>query len=252
VLVLDDDPGSQHVYERLLRDSEFQHLGVRSVREARAWMASATPGALVLDIQLQGEDAWNFLAEVREAPATRELPIVVVSNVDDQRKALALGADAYAPQPVEKEWLLDTLRRLAARQQKQVLIIDDDDATRYVLRGLCRQLGLVPLEATEGGDALARVARLLPGALVLDLVMPGLTGDVILGRLRADPATAALPVVITTSKVMEPGEREALEAQRAVVLSKTVLAGADALDVFDRALSRARLLADPQAARLRA
>jgi signal transduction histidine kinase/DNA-binding response OmpR family regulator len=248
VLVLDDDPRSQHVYERFLRGTEFQLLAARSVREARAWMASSQPRALVLDIQLMGEDTWGYLAELRAHPDTRDLPIVVVSNVDDERKALALGADAYAAQPVARDWLLDALRGLAARQERHVLIVDDDDATRYVLRGLCRQLGLLPMEVGDGGEALDRVSRAAPGAVVLDLVMPGLTGDVVLARLRADPATAAMPVVITTSKVMEPGEKEALEGQRAVVLAKTVLASPDALQLLGRALHRARELAGPPAA----
>jgi signal transduction histidine kinase/DNA-binding response OmpR family regulator len=241
VLVLDDDPAMQHVYVRMLRETEFEVLAARTTRDAEAWLASANPRALVLDIRLFGEDTWSLLAEVRSRPATRALPILVVSSVDDERKALALGADVYAAQPVQREWLLDSLRRLVGGGRR-VLIVDDDEATRYVLRGLCRHLGLDPVEVSDGTDALRYLEGAPAEAVFLDLVMPGLTGEEVLDRLRADPATAALPVVITTSKVLAPDERQALESQRAVVLSKAQLSAVDAPRVVEDALQRAAAL----------
>ena len=168
--------------------------------------------------------------------------VVVVTNVDDEPKAIALGADAYAQQPVQKEWLLATLRRLAGGG-RPVIIVDDDEATRYVVRGLCRQLGLDPVEATDGAQALDRLRDLRAEAMLLDLVMPGLPGEEVLARLRSDPGTARLPVVITTSKVLAPGERERLESRRAVVLSKAQLSALDAPRVVEEALRRAAALA---------
>jgi CheY-like chemotaxis protein len=241
VLVLDDDPAMQHIYDRVFRQTEFEALPARTVRDAEAWLATGKPRALVLDIRLFAEDTWSLLADIRSRPSTRALPIAVVSNVNDERKALALGADAYAPQPVNQEWLLDTLRRLVAG--RRVLIVDDDEATRYVLRGLCRHLGLDPVEASDGEDGLRRLEGLSAEAVFLDLVMPGLTGEEVLGRLRSDPATSALPVVITTSKVLGPDERQALESQRAVVLSKAQLSPVDAPRLVDDALRRAAALA---------
>jgi CheY-like chemotaxis protein/anti-sigma regulatory factor (Ser/Thr protein kinase) len=238
VLVVEDDTAIQHVYERMLRGTEFELLAARSVREAEAWLASGRPRALVLDIQLLGEDAWSLLADVKKRPATRDLPVAVVTNMDDERKALALGADAYAPQPVHKYWLLGTLRRLTTGD-RQVLIVDDDETARYVLRGLCRQLGLRPVEATEGGAALERLASGPADAVFLDLVMPGMGGAEVLERLRADAGTATLPVVITTSKVLEPSEKQELESRGAVVLSKAQLSATDALAVVQDALQRA-------------
>jgi CheY-like chemotaxis protein len=212
------------------------------VHDAEAWIASGMPRALVLDIQLFAEDTWSLLADLKTRPSTRDLPVAVVTNVDDERKALALGADAYAPQPVHKEWLLGTLRRLTGRKH-QVFIVDDDETARYVLRGLCRQLGLRPVEAMEGGEALQRVAAATPDAMFLDLVMPGMGGAEVLERLRADPSTAALPVVITTSKVLEPSEKQELESHGAVVLSKAQLSSTDAIGVLDAALRRAATVA---------
>lgn len=238
VLVLEDDPATQHVYERMLRGSEFELVAARTIRDAEAWLASGRPRALILDIQLLGEDTWTLLADLRARPATRDLPVAVVSNVDDERKALALGADVYAAQPVQKDWLLTALRRLTSREP-QVLIVDDDEAARYVLRGLCRQLGLGAVEFSGGEEALRRLPAMAPQAVFLDLVMPGPGGEEVLERLRADVATSGLPVVITTSKSLTPLERQALEDRRAVVFSKAQLSAENAVALVDEALQRA-------------
>jgi CheY-like chemotaxis protein len=215
----------------------------RTVREAEVWLRTGRPRALVLDIQLCGEDTWSFLARLRERPETRALPVVVVTNVDDERKALALGADAYGRPPVEKAWLLATLRRVTEWKDRRVLLVDDDDTARYLVRGLCRQLGLVPIEAAEGGEGLRRVAEDGPTAVLLDLVMPGMGGEEVLRRLRADAATERLPVVIVTSKTVEPAERQALESRRAVVFPKSLLGLPDAATLLADALRRAAIAA---------
>jgi signal transduction histidine kinase/CheY-like chemotaxis protein len=240
VLVVENDTASQHVYERHFRGSPFQPLPARALRDARAWLASGHPRAVVLDVLLFGEDTWSFLGDLKSGPATRHLPVVVATNVDDERKALALGADVYIRQPVEREWLLSTLARLTAADGSQrVVIVDDDDAARYVLAGLCRRMGLDPLEFTDGTAMLARVKELAPRAVVLDLMMPALGGDEILGRLRSDSTTSSLPVVIATSKLLEQGERAALEARHAVVLSKARLSSPDAEAMLQEALQQA-------------
>jgi signal transduction histidine kinase/CheY-like chemotaxis protein len=238
VLVVENETAIQHVYERMLRGTEFELLAARSVREAEAWLATGRPRAVVLDIQLFGEDAWSLLADLKKRPATRDIPVAVVTNIDDERKALALGAEAYAPQPVHRDWVLGTLRRLTGGG-RPVMIVDDDETARYVLRGLCRQLGLRPVEAAEGAGALERLAASPAEAVFLDLVMPGMSGAEVLQRLRADPGTAALPVVITTSKVLGPSEKAELEGRGAVVLSKAQLSATDAIAILEDALRRA-------------
>ena len=112
VLVVEDDPGAQIVYDRFLRDSGFQSLLARSLREARLWLKQVRPAAIVLDLMLQGEDSWKFLAELKSHDETASIPVVVISTIDDQRKGLALGADAYALKPIDRDWLLRRLGEL--------------------------------------------------------------------------------------------------------------------------------------------
>jgi signal transduction histidine kinase len=121
----------------------------------------------------------------------------------------------------------------------RLLMIDDDDASRYVVRGLAAELGLEFDEAADGSEGVRRARSEVPSAIVLDFVMPGLNGAHVLKRLRSDEHTASLPVVVATSKVLEPAETEELTSLRAVVLPKSELSLPDARLRLQDALSRA-------------
>jgi signal transduction histidine kinase/DNA-binding response OmpR family regulator len=242
VLVVEDAPDALLLYDRFLRGTGWQLVPARTLREARQALARVVPAAIVLDILLHGEDTWRFLAELKQAEATRDVPVLIVSTVDDQRKGLALGADDYAVKPIEREWLLLRLDALArGRDTKRVLVIDDDEHSRYVLRRHMTRAWQFT-EATTGAEGL-RVARAEhPDLVVLDLVMPGLDGSQVLAALRSDPATRAIPVIVATSRTLDGADREALARLGATVLPKSDLAGEDASGRMRDALVRAGVL----------
>jgi signal transduction histidine kinase len=134
--------------------------------------------------------------------------------------ALPLSIDAEPEPPDAPPPTVDAVPR--------ILVIDDDEISRYVVRGLADEMGIACDEAAGGVEGLDCVLRRAPAVVVLDLVMPDLPGGEVLRRLRADPATAGLPVVIATSQALEPAERAALEALGAVVLAKSAFSSASA------------------------
>jgi signal transduction histidine kinase/CheY-like chemotaxis protein len=222
ILVLEDSTEELMVYEKFLKGSGFQMVRALTTRQARHAIAHVRPAVVVLDILLRGEDAWGLLADIKGDPATRDLPVLVVSTVDDRAKGLALGADAYAVKPVERGWLLAELQRLTGRQPvRRVLVIDDNEISRYLVRGYLDDLPCVVLEAAGGEEGLRRARQDAPDAIFLDLVMPDLSGFAVLERLRASGPTAETPVIVVTSKDLDEGERRRLEALGATVLSKS-------------------------------
>ncbi|HEU5324142.1 MAG TPA: response regulator, partial [Methylomirabilota bacterium] len=221
VLVVEDSAEDVLLYEKYLRGTEFQVLTARSVREARCLLERAHPAAIVLDIRLEGEDTWTFLAELKSTEATSHLPLLVVSAVEDEGKGLALGADGYAVKPVERAWLLERLRALAAPAGgAHVLVIDDDEVSRYLLRGALVSAGCAVAEAASGEEGVRRARSERPAAIFLDLVMPAMSGYEVLDRLEADAATRDIPVVVVTSKALDAEERRVLQARTVAVLSK--------------------------------
>ena len=221
VLVVEDNPQEMLVYEKFLKGSGFQVVRALTTRQARHALSQLRPAAIVLDILLRGEDSWTLLADIKNDPSTRDIPVLVVSTVDDQRKGLALGADGYAIKPVERRWLLDQLRLLTGKQPiRRVLVIDDDEISRYLVRGFLDDLPCVISEASGGEEGLRRARQDAPDAIFLDLVMPDLSGLDVLERLRAEPGTKEIPVVVVTSRSLADGERRRLEALGAAIVSK--------------------------------
>jgi CheY-like chemotaxis protein len=228
VLVVEDSTQDLLLYEHYFRGSRYHPLIARTLPEARELIGRLKPAALVLDIRRAGEDTWRFIAEVRGGEVTASMPLVVVSSIDDQAKGLALGADAYAIKPVHPAWLLGTLNRLLDRgNDRRVLVIDDDEIARYLVRN---HLAGAPFVVTETDDPLAglreaHVSR--PDAIVLDLVMPQLSGFEVLDRLKEDPVTMDIPVVVLTSRTLTDEERRRLGPHAHRILSKQALAAGD-------------------------
>ena len=224
VLVVEDEPETLLLYERYLRGTVFQPIAASSIRQARETLRQHRVAAIVLDVLLPDETAWQWLAELKGQEATREIPVLVASSVDDPSKALALGADDYCLKPVERAWLLNRLERVTSagrpvrRESPLVLLIDDQEADRYILHRQVTEVGCTVVEAASGEEGLRLAAEMKPDVILLDLNMPGMDGFEVLERLHEDGDTAALPVVIVTSQILMPERTPALAYSREVIL----------------------------------
>ena len=242
VLVVEDNREALFIYEKYLKDSNFQVVPASSIRDARAAMRSMRPCAILLDVLLQGEHSWDFLQGLKADPATRDIPVYVITVVDNRDKALALGADAFHPKPVERGWLMKQLEAsLSSHPSHQVLVVDDDATSRYLLKVVLSQANYDIAEAGGGMEGLRMARQLSPALIVLDLVMDDLSGFEVLEQLSADPATRSIPVVIHTSKDLDKVERARLSAAIDIV-PKTVMSSREsALASFTEAFRKAGL-----------
>lgn len=221
VLVIEDDETMVVIYEKYLNGSGFQVLSVSTLQQARDLIKRSPPVAVILDILLRGEDGWGFLTELKSDEATRDIPVFVITVLEDQQKGFALGAQDFATKPVERSWLLAKLREVERHLPiEKVLIIDDDEVARYILKGQLADTKYSVLEAAGGQEGLRRAGEEQPGLIFLDLMMPDLDGFEALTLLKADPRTEKIPVIILTSKVLTETERRDLNARALAVLSK--------------------------------
>jgi signal transduction histidine kinase/CheY-like chemotaxis protein len=218
VLVVEDNREALFIYEKYLKGTQFQVVPAKDLKEARQTLQQIRPLAVVLDVLLQGEHSWELLQELKQNPATAGIPIFVVTVVDNRDKAIAMGADGFHAKPVERGWLIERLNAIASRlPQRHVLIIDDDEVSRYLLKSVLGQAELRFSEAPGGQEGLRRAAELHPDLIILDLAMPDLSGFEVLGRLKENSRTANIPVIIHTSKVLDSYERTLLTEAVAVV-----------------------------------
>lgn len=219
VLLLEDNAETAHLFESHLRNSEFQPILASTVAQAEVWTARHSPAAVVSDIYIGEDTAWGFIARLRER--WPDLPLVVTSIFEESQAALSRGANLFLPKPLDRDLLLRELRRLTEHTgTRRLLIVDDNEVSRYILRELLDQPWLDIREAGSGTAALVALDESLPDALVLDLLMPDISGFEVLRRLRANPATENLPVLVYTSKPLSEPERAQLEALRTRIVRK--------------------------------
>jgi CheY-like chemotaxis protein len=209
-----------------------------TVREAEDVLERLHPRAIVLDIVLRSEDTWAFAARLKRDERTKDIPVLMASTVEDRNKGFHLGVDAYLLKPFEKPELIGQLRALTGETGvTKVLIIDDKESDRYLLKQYLRHLRLLILEAAEGIGGVQMASRHLPDFIFLDLAMGDISGFEVLKKLREQPATAHTPVIIITSQVLSNIEKELLLARATAIIGKDRLEETD----FGETLRNARL-----------
>ena len=246
VLVVEDNREALFIYDKYLKSTRFQVLPAANLKEARQALKDFRPGAVVLDVLLQGEHSWDLLQEIKNDPATANIPVFVVTVVDNQDKALALGADAFHAKPVERNWLIQKLEALGNRPGRQVLLVDDDEVSRYLLKNMLSHTGFRFIEAGDGREGVRKASEQQPDLVILDLVMPDLSGFEVLRQLRENAGTSKIPVIIHTSKRLGAEERGML-SEAVAIISKETKSREIALERFESAFKKAGLAYSPVA-----
>jgi signal transduction histidine kinase/CheY-like chemotaxis protein len=234
ILIVEDHPETRLLYEKYLRNTKYQPISVSGLRDARRFLRQVRPGAIILDIVLKGEDSWHWLAQMKGDEATREIPIVLITTVEDQSKGLVLGADAYQLKPVDPNSLIATLNRfidsrtlVGQSSERQVLprvlIIDDEESFRYILKKCLADVPCTILEAEDGlvGLEIYRVEQ--PDLIFLDLTMPRRSGWQFIQDLRESEKPTQIPIVVVTSYALSIEERARLERSSQAIILKSEL-----------------------------
>jgi signal transduction histidine kinase/DNA-binding response OmpR family regulator len=225
ILVIEDDRISAHLIETQLNSAGYEVLVCQEPQNALEMAAQSQPGAITLDIVMKPKNGWEVLTQLKRDPRTAQIPLIVVSMIDQPGMGALLGADEYLVKPVDKVTLIAALERhaslrSAASLKTNVLVVEDDAATREFVGEMLSSLGYVVSTAADGAQARAQVANALPGLVILDLVLPEVTGFELLGEWRANRRTADLPVFILTSKDLTQKEQNYLRGHAQALLQK--------------------------------
>jgi CheY-like chemotaxis protein len=196
-------------------------VAARSLREAGNILRNLTPAAVILDIVLQGEDTWNLLARLKSDHSTRNVPVVVATSVEDRSKAMALGADAYVMKPLTRAVLRALLLRLSGQHLSgTVLVVDDEEVSRYLLRQVFSNPKIRFLEASNGAQALELALAEKPDLVMTDLGMPGMDGFKLVEQMSADADLKDIPVIVATSRKLSSEQMRELSKRVLAILPK--------------------------------
>jgi signal transduction histidine kinase/CheY-like chemotaxis protein len=213
VLVIDDDPHVHALMQRSILAQQTNLISVMSGAEALEYIEDEGPPDLIfLDIELPDTDGWTILAKLRNSPQTKDIPVVVISVVDNSMLGFALGATDYLVKPLDYSRLLPlTLNLCGASTNGSVLIVDDDSSARELARRALEPSGFDVLEAPDGFAALRLLEVHRPDAIVLDLMMPGLDGFQVHEKLQDNPELSSIPVVVFSAMDLDSKDRSRLQ-----------------------------------------
>jgi len=221
VLVVEDDASAAELLTRQLVSAGYRTAVARTGAEALAKAKQLAPAAITLDIILPGLDGWEVMTKLKGDPTTANIPIVVVSVVDNPELGMALGAMDYLIKPIDMKVLISRLKAFApVKERLQVLVVDDDDASREWLARALEPAGFDVLSASTGkrGIALARSRK--PDLVLLDLMMPEVNGFDVVEALRTYESTRHTPILILTAATLSEKDKRKLNGQVSDILSR--------------------------------
>jgi len=224
-LVVEDDFKAADLIRVQLEAEGFRVRHAPSA-EAALVVAGEQPLSLItLDVMLPNMDGWEFLGRLKQMPALRHIPVVIVSIVADRNKGFALGAAAVMQKPISRQELYDLLVDLgliplATGRALKVLVVDDDPKAVELVAVYITGLASTVLRAYGGREAIATARRELPDLIVLDLMMPEVNGFDVVEALHEDPETARIPILVVTAKQITSDDRTRLNGFVAVVMEK--------------------------------
>lgn len=237
VLVVDDDPMSRDLMRTCLQRGGYAVRTARGGEEALALARATRPDAVTLDVLMPQMDGWSVLTAMKEDPTIADIPVIMVTITGHRDIGVSLGASDYLVKPFDREQLLRALERhCPSRASRRVLIVDDDDSTRALLRGMLEKHGCVVTEAESGLVALERVGDAPIDIILLDLAMPEMDGFEFATRLREDDRHRGIPIVVVTARSLTEEERARLGTLIQGLVPKGDADGSALLDAIERAL----------------
>ncbi|MBI4494383.1 MAG: response regulator [Chloroflexi bacterium] len=242
-LVVEDDVRSAELIGLCLRRAGYGVVYAADGGEALHKAQALAPSAIALDVLLPGPDGWTVLGQLKADPALREVPVLMVSVLEQRERGLREGAFDYFTKPLDRERLVEVVsrpefpRRPSARPLS-ILIADPDPAVVELMRAVLAPSGFRVTQVGDGRQALESALAQRPDLLVLELDLPELDGLGVLEAVRARPEGQHIPIMIATAKELTPQDRERLRGQADGLVSKRAFSRPAFLEEVGRLLGR--------------
>jgi PAS domain S-box-containing protein len=224
VLAIDDDSNVIYLLQENLTEAGYQVVGATSGEEGLQKARELEPFVIILDILMSPKDGWQILRELKADAATQDIPVVVLSIVDNQEMGYRLGACDYLVKPFDRGAILGTLARIAPRpaesERVDLLVVDDDPQVVDLVRQLLEDDPYVVRSASDGEEALRVIYQRCPDVILLDLLMPQLDGFGVIERLQESAEHCHTPVIVLTAKELTPEELTQLRKKVSSVMRK--------------------------------
>jgi len=235
VLVVDDDATARELIAEQLKAEGFSVVTAAGGLEGLKLAKDLRPIAITLDVMMPDLDGWSVLAALRQDADLAEIPVIIITILDEHRRGVALGAAGYLTKPIDRERLHRMVSRFrAAARPTRVLLVEDDKDQRERLRGWLQGEQWVVQESANGREALTRLQADKPDVILLDLMMPEMDGFAVVAALQKEPRWRDIPVIVITARDLDAKDRERLNSGVQSVLVKETFRPADLVERIRR------------------
>ena len=227
ILVIDDDPVARELIRRHLEKEGFRVEVAASGQEGLNIAHNIRPDAITLDVLMPGMDGWTVLSALKADDALTDIPVVMVTMIEDKNKGFTLGATEYLLKPIDRRRLVSVLNRYlpdgatpADNGSYEVMVVEDDSDTREMLRRTLEKEGWEVMTAENGRVALDIMTQYKPDLILLDLMMPEMDGFQFVSEVQQHPEWEDILIIVVTAKDLEPADIERLNGHVERVLQK--------------------------------
>ena len=214
VVLIDDDVTMHDLIKRTLNKIGLTLVGATDSEKGMQMVRETKPKLLLLDVLMPGRDGWSILRECKSDPELKDMPVIMVSQLNQDTLANSLGADDYITKPIDRELFLKTIKNILGdgdTDNNKILIIDDDENTRDLLSRMLKEGGWVPKTAKDGKEGLDQLGE-DPALIVLDLEMPRMDGFEFLNQyIETVNEEDRCPILVYSGKDLTDVQKELLE-----------------------------------------
>lgn len=237
VLVIDDSAEARLLLHDILSAAGYRVVTANSGLAGLARAREIQPDLITLDVIMRGMDGWQVLRALKDDVRTRVIPVVIVSTVDNRPLAISLGASSAIAKPLDRGELFRVLRQtlLSEEAGAPILVVDDREDDRALVRDMLESQGYSVTCAASGREALAWLDMHDPGLVLLDLMMPDISGFEVLARMRQNERLLYTPVIVLTAKTLSDDERVYLESRATELVAKDSAGTDELLAIITRA-----------------
>ncbi|MBI3812752.1 MAG: response regulator [Nitrospirae bacterium] len=225
ILVVEDDPTVGRLLALYLTQEGYHVDHATDGDEAIEKARLLQPFAITLDIMLPRKDGWEVLQRLKQMPETKDIPVLIVSIIENRELGFSLGATDYFTKPIDRKALLESFKKLSLttkirRKPVNILVIDDDPKILQLISAILETEGFGVLKAREAGEGINLAIEVQPDLILLDLLMPDVSGFEALERLKLHPTAKNIPVIIFTARTLTEEDRTRLNTRIRGVIQK--------------------------------
>lgn len=241
ILCIDDEDDVLELLSEYLIDENYHVITANNPVDGLAIAKEQKPFAITLDILMPQKDGWSVLSELKNDNDTCNIPVIIISFMENKMQGYQLGAFDFMQKPISQNRLISSIERLSQDTVHSVLVVDDDAEARDLIVQILSDVDIACSVATDGNNALSILSDLeipLPELILLDLMMPGMDGFEMLHVLQNNPTWATIPVIVVTAKNLEQHERDFLQPRVSSILTKEGLTAEMVLNKLGEAMKQ--------------